>query len=139
MQYTCKVRSELSRFGITSLISNNNQGETYRKPHHKITQSGAWAFNNQYSKKDSSSKKNTYAYMHHIINSTYAICIYRSRLGTWKIATTFSPSCHGQSKNSILAWRPISPTYFAYNLIDSVLWNGHAVQNHLNRPLLELV
>ena len=40
-----KIRPEPSSFGITSLISDNNQGRPYRKPHNKITQSGAWAFN----------------------------------------------------------------------------------------------
>ena len=40
-----KIRPEPSCFGITSFISDNNQGGPYRKPHNKITQSGVWAFN----------------------------------------------------------------------------------------------
>ena len=40
-----KIRPESSCFGITSLISDNNQGGPCRKPHNKITQSGVWAFN----------------------------------------------------------------------------------------------
>ena len=40
-----KIRPEPSCFGITSLISDNNQGGPYRKPHNKVTQSGVWAFN----------------------------------------------------------------------------------------------
>ena len=34
------TRPEPSCFGTTSLISDNNQGGPYRKPHNKITQSG---------------------------------------------------------------------------------------------------
>ena len=40
-----KIIPEPSCYGITSLISDNNQGGPYRKPHNKITQSGVWAFN----------------------------------------------------------------------------------------------
>ena len=40
-----KIRPEPSCFGITSLISDNNQGGPHRKPRNKITQSGVWAFN----------------------------------------------------------------------------------------------
>ena len=40
-----KIRPKPSCFGITSLISDNNQGGPYQKPHNKITQSGVWAFN----------------------------------------------------------------------------------------------
>ena len=43
--YIYKIRPEPSCFGITSLISDANQGEPHRKPHNKITQSGVWAFN----------------------------------------------------------------------------------------------
>ena len=40
-----KIRPKPFCFGIASLISDNNQGELYRKPHNKITQFGVWAFN----------------------------------------------------------------------------------------------
>ena len=43
--YIYKIRPEPSCFGMTSLISDNNQGGPHQKPHNKITQSGVWAFN----------------------------------------------------------------------------------------------